>query len=398
MIGTIDLPTELDEAFGSDGFRRDPYPVYAHLRTLGPLVRSARHRTHFITTHAAVSGVLRAREATVDSPFRASRVLFGRTVMDVDGAEHTRLRSLTNRSFSASAIPGYLEEIVPGVVHAIVDELAGSAVIDAVSQFANQVPIRVMAQIIGLRADHVRDFQTCSDAVIAFLDSASAESRRAAMEAWGRMRVLLHERIAQLRPAPDDSVIGQLLAASSEAERVDDDEIVRQVGLLIPAAIDTSNRLIANALHTLCRHPEILRRVRDEPEHVAAVVEETLRYEPPIHSTVRIWGGGELLGTELPRGTLLTILLGSANRDPEVFAEPDRFDPWRPGNTRHIAFGAGRHQCMGRRMALAEVTTALTILLQRCPDMCAVDGGTDPIEGLSFRSPARLLLEPGRVQ
>jgi pulcherriminic acid synthase len=397
MIGTIDVPTDLDEAFGSGGFRRDPYPVYERLRDLGPLVRSARHRTHFITTHAAVGAVLRAREATVDSPFRASRVLFGRTVMDVDGVEHTRLRSLTNRSFSASAIPGYLEEIVPGVVHAIVDELAGSAVIDAVGQFANQVPIRVMAQIIGLRADHVRDFQTCSDAVIAFLDSASADSRRAAMDAWGRMRVLLYERIAELRPAPDGSVIGQLLAAS-EAERVDDDEIVRQVGLLIPAAIDTSNRLIANALHTLCRHPAILRRVQDQPEHVAAVVEETLRFEPPIHSTVRIWGGGELLGADLPRGTLLTILLGSANRDPEVFAEPDRFDPWRSGNTRHIAFGAGRHQCMGRRMALAEVTTALTIVLQRCPDLRAVDGATDPIEGLSFRSPVRLLLEPGRVQ
>jgi cytochrome P450 len=391
MISTAEV------SFGSPAFRLDPYPVYAQLRAAGPLVRSDRHRTHFVTTYAAVGAVLRHKRATVESPFRASRVLFGRTVMDVDGDEHTYLRSLTNRSFSASSIPGYLEELVPGMVHEVIDEFAGEARIDAVAQFANQVPIRVMSQIIGVRPDDVVEFQSCSDAVIAFLDTGGAEPRRVATVAWERMRTLLHRRIAELRRAPDESVIGQLLTAAAEGHGVDDDEIVRQVGLLIPAAIDTSNRLIANVLQVLCHRPELLAQVVAEPSLVPAVVEETLRFEPPIHSTVRIWGGGELLGTELPRGTLLTVLLGSANRDPDVFAEAERFDVSRPANVRHLAFGAGRHQCMGRRMALAEVVTALTILFQRCPELRAADSGPDPVEGLSFRSPARLAVDLGRV-
>lgn len=383
------------EGFASESFRLDPYPVYARLRAAGPLVHSPAHRLWFATDHAAVGAVLRDRRSSVESPFRATRVLFGRTVTDVEGAEHVKLRSLTNRSFSASAIPGYLDDLVPGAVHAVLDELPRSGTADYVSGFANAVPIRVMSRIIGLRPADVPEFQWCSDAVIAFIDSALPAHRKAAVGAWQHMRGLLHERITELRPAPDESVIGRLLTAAAEGVDVDDDEIVRQIGLLIPAAIDTSNRLLANVLHCLCSRPELLAQVYADPGLIDAVVEETLRFESPIHSTVRIWGGGELLGTELPARSLVTVLLGSANRDPRVFPEPDVFDPHRPDSARHLAFGAGRHQCMGRRMALAEVTTALRILLERRPALRFAGAAPAPITGLSFRSPAALLLDHG---
>lgn len=392
------VPAGPDAGFGGPAFRLDPYPVYAALRAAGPLVRSDAHRTWFATTHEAVGAVLRDRRAGVESPFRATRVLFGRTVTDVDGAEHVKLRSLTNHSFSASAVPGYLEDLVPSAVHAVVDALGEAGTADFVPAFANAVPIRVMSRIIGLRPADVPEFQRCSDAVIAFIDSAEPPARRAAVAAWQRMQVLLHARIAELRPAPDASVIGRLLAAAADGADVDDAEIVRQVGLLIPAAIDTSNRLIANALHVLCSRPELLREVYARPELVDGVVEETLRFEPPIHSTVRIWGGGELLGTDIPRGSLITVLLGSANRDPAVFPDPDAFDPHRPAAARQLSFGAGRHQCMGRRMALAEVRTALRILLERRPGLRFADGPPQPVEGLSFRSPAGLLLSYGSTR
>ncbi|GJF28394.1 cytochrome P450 [Kitasatospora sp. NE20-6] len=393
-VTTAVLP-DAAAGFGTAAFLRDPYPVYAALRAAGPLVRSETHRTWFATTHEAVGAVLRDRRASVESPFRATRVLFGRTVTDVEGDEHVKLRSLTNRSFSAAAIPGHLEELVPAAVHQVVDALGDSGTADFVPAFANAVPIRVMSRIIGLHPDDVPEFQRCSDAVIAFIDSAAPPARRAALTAWQRMQVLLHARIAELRPAPDASVIGQLLTAAAEGADVDDAEIVRQIGLLIPAAIDTSNRLIANVLHVLCSRPALLREVYARPELIDPVVEETLRFEPPIHSTVRIWGGGELLGTDIPRGSLLTVLLGSANRDGAVFADPDTFDPARPAASRHLAFGAGRHQCMGRRMALAEVRTALRILLERRPGLRFADPDPQPVEGLSFRSPAGLLLSYG---
>ncbi|WP_457032982.1 cytochrome P450 [Kitasatospora sp. P5_F3] len=381
----------------SPAFRLDPYPAYARLREQGPLVWSEPDRTYYVTTHQAVGAVLKDKNASVESPFRASRVLFGRTVMDVDGREHARLRSLTNRSFAAPAVPGYLEDLVPNSVHRVIDGLGGSGRADFVAGFANEVPIRVMSQIIGVRTEDVAEFQSCTDAVIGYFDAATPDTRRAAVTAWAGMRELLHRRVDELRPAPDGSVIGQLLTAAAEGAEVADDEIVRQIGLLIPAAIDTSNRLLANALHVLCAHPELLERAYAEPELLEGIVEETLRFEPPIHSTVRIWTGGELLGTEVPRGSLLTVLLGSANRDPEVFPDPDVFDSERPA-ARHLSFGAGRHQCMGRRMALAEVITALRILLERCPGLRFAEPHPDPIEGFSFRSPTKLVLAYGSTR
>jgi pulcherriminic acid synthase len=386
--------TITDQGLDSREFRLDPYPAYARLRAEGPLVRSETDRTYYVTTHRAVGAVLRHKDASVESPFRASRVLFGRTVMDVEGTEHARLRSLTGRSFAAPAVPGHLEELVPGAVHGVIDALAGRGRADFVADFANEVPIRVMSRIIGVRAEDVAAFQSCTDAVIAYFDSATPERRRSAVTAWAGMRALLHRRLDELRPAPDGSVIGQLLAATAEGAEVGDDEIVRQIGLLIPAAIDTSNRLLANVLHILCSRPGLLRQAYAEPALLDGIVEETLRFEPPIHSTVRIWAGGELLGADVPRGSLLTVLLGSANRDPEVFTDPDVFDPRRAANP-HLSFGAGRHQCMGRRMALAEVTTALRILLERCPGLRFAEPRPDPVEGFSFRSPATLVLQYG---
>lgn len=378
--------------FGSDRFLIDPYPTYAAMRAAGPVVRSDVHRTWFVTTHAAVGEVLRSRRTSVDSPFRATRVLFGRTVTDVEGEEHRKLRALTNHSFTATAIPGYLEQLVPAAVHEVIDEIPDGQA-DLVAHFASRVPLKVMSQIIGLRRADLPTFADSSDAVIAFLDTPTPECRRAAFDAWSTMRVLLHDRISELRPSPDESVIGQLLTASADGADVDEDEIVRQVGLLVPAAIDTSNRLIANVLHVLCGDPELMARAVANPATVPDVVEETLRFEPPIHSTVRTWLGGELAGVDVPRGSMLTVLLASANRDPAVFSSADTFDTERPGGQRHLSFGAGRHQCMGRQMALAEVTAAVTLLLERCADLRFSTTCPEPIRGHSFRSPARLDLD-----
>lgn len=382
--------------YGSPAFLDDPYPVYARMRKAGPLIRSTAHRTWFVTSHAAVGKVLRSRGASVDSPFRASRVLFGRTVTDVEGEEHRKLRALTNHSFTAAAIPGYLEHLVPGVVHDVVDRLPEGRA-DLVADFANAVPIRVMSRIIGLQVQDLPAFQTCSDAIIAFLDVPTRPRRSEAFAAWERMRTLLRVRIDELRSQPDDSVIGQLLSAGAAGADVDDEEIVRQVGLLVPAAIDTSNRLLANVLHLMCSDRDAMATACNDPATVAALTEETLRFEPPIHSTVRTWLGGELFGVDLPRGSLLTVLLASANRDTSVFRDPDRFDLSRAPAERHLAFGAGRHQCMGRQMALAEVTTALTILLERCADIRFATDDPEPVRGHSFRSPARLVVQYRRT-
>lgn len=375
----------------SPEFARDPYPTYARLRELGGIVRLTNERCYAATTYEAVTGVLRSRAATVDSPFRASRALFGRTVMDVDGNEHTQLRSLSSRAFSVAAVPAYQHTIVADAVRTVIDDLHGRSCFDAVADFADRVPIAVMSEVIGIPQELREPFRACSEEVIAFLDTATPDTRVRARAALARMSTDLADVIAAARAHPDHTLIGQLVTGTGPSGPLTDEEILRHIGLLIPAAIDTSNRLLANVIACLVTRPALLEQVAADPGMVPGVVDETLRFEPPIHTTVRIWTGSEICGVAIPRGALITVLLGSANRDPAVFAGPDTFDPGRDAS-RHVSFGAGRHRCMGRTMAHVEVVAAITELVTRCPGLRLAPGADAAITGTAFRSPTTLPL------
>ncbi len=312
--------------------------------------------------------------------------------MDVDGDEHIQLRALSSRAFSVAAVPAYEDTIVAEAVRAVIDDLDGRPSFDAVADFADRVPIAVMSAVIGVPRELREPFRACSEDVIAFLDTATPENRDRARTALARMSADLTEVIAATRARPDGTLIGQLVTGTGSKGPLTDEEILRHIGLLIPAAIDTSNRLLANVIACLVTRPTLLDQVTADPRLVPGVVDETLRFEPPIHSTVRIWTGTEVCGVTLPRGALITVLLASANRDRAVFADPDSFDPTRDAS-RHVSFGAGRHRCMGRAMAQVEVVGAITALLRRCPGLRLAPGAGTAITGTAFRSPTTLPLE-----
>ena len=159
---------------------------------------------------------------------------------------------------------------------------------------------------------------------------------------------------------------------------------------MIPAAIDTTNRLVANALHILAAHPQWQDRLAEDEALIAAFVEEVMRFEPPIHTSVRICARDTVVeGCAMEKGSLVNVFFGAANRDPAHFSNPDRFDPERPELRRHLSFGGGKHQCMGRFFAVIEVAEAIRAIVAR-GRIAFATANPAPIEGAAFRSPARL--------
>ena len=197
----------------------------------------------------------------------------------------------------------------------------------------------------------------------------------------------------QKRTSPDDTIIGSLLKAQASGPPISDEEIIRQVGLMIPAAIDTTNRLIGNALYLLVRYPTWQGKIRQSPDWVSPFIEEVMRYEPPIHSSIRIVKEAVTIkGIDLPQGALLNINFAAANRDAFCFENPDVFNPMRDSVKRHFSFGGGKHQCMGRSFAILEVAEVILAIVNTSKELSFQPDEPCCIEGVAFRSPAALRL------
>jgi cytochrome P450 len=392
-LGAADAKEIFFPDFADPGFQRDPYPAYRAAREQAPIFWSPRHRQYLALGAGAVRCCLQSPDFIVDSPFRASRRLFGRTIMDVDGHEHTRLRVLANKGF----VPGRYEAYKQRYVVPVIEELAGRLHArgggDFVSEFADQIPSRVMAYVIGIPVGRWQEFHRLSTPIIDYLDTASPERLRAAQASYALLTEIVLPVIDAKLAEPDDTIIGELARARCEGKELSYEEIVRQIGLMIPAAIDTTNRLIANALYLLASDPSWQERLRAQDGLLPNYIEEVMRFEPPIHSTIRICARDTVVeGFAIPKGALVNIVLAAGNRDPAAFLDPDRFDPERPELRGHLSFGGGKHQCMGRFFAVVEVSEALRALLRRPGRLAFASESCAPICGAAFRSPPHLNL------
>ena len=383
-----------DIDFESEDFQLHPYPYYDALRTNYPVCYSARYRQYFIFSAEHVREVLRRRTFTVNSPFRASRLLFGPTVMDVDGSEHKRLRETLNTCFVPARYPNYTATIIQPVVHSIIDRFHARGEADFICDFANLIPVMVMSRIIGIPDTGFEFFRACSVPIIDYLDVANQENARRARQGLQELKTYLVDVVAEKKKHPDETVIGSLVAPQQTEKPLSDSEILTQICLLIPAAIDTTNRLIGNGMFLLCTFPALQEQLRQQQTLIPNFIEETMRYEPSIHSSVRVASEDCTLGRiAIHRGVLININFAAANRDPQVFPHPDQIDLQRPHIGQHFSFGGGRHQCMGRGLATVEVTTALSILLDRCHNLRFNPAEPMPaIKGTAFRSPSSLPL------
>ncbi|MGV9856152.1 cytochrome P450 [Streptomyces sp. NPDC003442] len=300
------------------------------------------------------------------------------TLLQADPPEHTKLRKLISRSFTAKMVAG-LEPRISAITREILDAMDGKAEFDLVAELTYPMPVIVIAELLGVPGsdrDLFRgwvDRMTDSATALASEGGGTAEGEepdaQAAMRHVPEMLAYLHEHVAERRRVPREDLLSALVASEVDGKRLDDAAVVNFANELLVVGHATTSALLGNTVLCLDSHPEDLARVRKRPETAAAVVEEALRYMSPIAATYRVSTTDTRLGdTEVPAGTLVALWLGAANRDPAQFPEPNVFDPTRDPNA-HLAFGRGIHFCLGAPLARLEGRLGLNLLLERFPEL-----------------------------
>ncbi|WP_437637674.1 cytochrome P450 [Sorangium sp. So ce854] len=382
-FAAIDLSTE--------AFERNPWPVYSALRARDPIHWSEENRTFYLSKFRHVRQAMTSPDFTAEYPFRASRMVLGRTVLDLEGASHQRLRGLTSACFKPIAVESYAREVIAPVVGALLDRLVPRGQIELMQELAVQVPVLVMSRILGIPDEHAAWIHEQLRPIIGYLEDprTSLEGARGARQ---QLEGVLQRVIGDIQGDGETrSLIGRLAQARA-ADALSQAEMLQYLLLFLAAGTETTTAAIGNLFVAILTHEGGWQRLRRDPAAIPAVVKESLRWEPPLHTTLRFTTRElQIDGITLPRGAPVQLCLASANRDEDQFDEPERWKPGRPEQTL-MSFGAGSHICMGFSLAHKELEVLLELALQRIDDISLEGAGPPVIEGRVFRAPRTLPL------
>jgi P450-derived glycosyltransferase activator len=356
----------------------DPYPVYRALRRSGPLYRS-RLGYWTTTSYRLCDQVLRdarfgmRNSAGVvtfsDEVMRPSLSLVDEAMLKQDPPNHSRLRRLAAPAFRRARLVDTYQDRIEKIAHALLDTAELRDEFDLISDFATPLPITVIAALLGVSDVDVDRLAHYGAVLGAALDGLrSRRHLREFHDASDELTEMFRRLIEQRRRHPADDLLSVLVAARDE-DRISPAELLATCRLLLLAGFETTVTLIGNAVLSLLRNPEQWRLLVQRPDLAGGAVEETLRYEPSLQATLRVAKTDvELAGRRVPVDSTLLLLLGAANRDPDVFREPDRFDITRDGPD-HLTFAAGIHYCLGAPLARLEAEIALRALAERMPGL-----------------------------
>lgn len=387
------LPTVFELTPLNPAYRADPHVLLDDLRARCPVHRDAASGSVVLTRYADVRSMVSDRTLWRD-PIRAdgksflSRSLLGAdadpdnrgettSILLLDDPDHARIRQPLTQALYARVAKFRPE------VERIVDEALGRIVpgtpFDLMAAFCVPIPIDVIASILGVDHDRLAEFRVWSEDVIQSLNPFRNEEQTARMEASSAaLTAYWTQTIAARKAAPRDDLISDMTRLQAQGAPISDIELRINLGALLVGGNLTTTDLIGNAVRLLLTHPEELAKLKADPGLVSAVVEETLRYEPPVDITGRVASRDmEVGGCPVAASESFMFSLRAANRDPEAFENPHRFDVARKHKP-HVAFGGGAHICIGAPLARLEAQVALVRLFDRFPDLRLADPGAEP--------------------
>ncbi|MFG2947827.1 cytochrome P450 [Streptomyces adustus] len=364
--------------------RADPYPLYEELRKTpvyqrgdGPFVLSSYYDIRSLLHDPRISSDARNLKDTASSPLGADaqeESALPPSFLRLDPPEHDRLRRMTNRSFGPPHCPtrvndmhGDLVEIVSGLIDGIGDPER----IDLVDQFSYPFPVTVICRLLGVPREDEARFHGWADTIAAGLDPDPdapdpAERLKVTHNARTELGMYLAGLVEERRKNPGNDMLSELATSQGPDGAMTTMELLSTAALLLIAGHETTVNLITNGMLTLLRNPGILGRLREDPKLSVNIVEELLRFEPPVQLVPQrtTLTDIEVRGITIPKGASVWLVLAAGNRDPERFDHPDRFDPDR-GDIQHLGFGSGIHSCFGAPLARLEAQLALSELARR---------------------------------
>jgi cytochrome P450 len=313
-------------------------------------------------------------------------------LLSLDGAAHQRQRRLVSKAFTPRAAER-LRSTCTDVIGDLVDAHTGAGRCDAVADIARRYPIPIICAMLGTPSEDWHLFSEWADDVFKIFDWNVANDEPVIVAAWNAMKEYFDDMVTARRDALGDDLLSDLIRAEVDGDRLTHDELLMLASTLLMAGTDTTRNQLAAALQVFGEHPDQWALLAENPELAPKAVEEAMRFSPVIFTTMRIAVEDvELAGVEFPAGTMVIANTAAANRDPEVYTDPARFDITRQDAQAMLTFGGGIHYCLGAHLARIELAEALTTMVRRMPDMRIVgDVPWKSITGIS--GPASLSIE-----
>jgi cytochrome P450 len=375
----------------------NPYPLYHRLRREDPVHWDPYLHAWVVTRYADVLTVFQ-RFSAQRTPTPEQLTALGlaslaplaqvmvRQMLFLDPPAHARVRGLASQAFTPRRVER-LRSHIQDITHSLLDAVRDKGQMEMIADLARPLPAIVTAELLGVPISDWRQLTAWSADFAQVLGNFQHNPERApqVLRSLGEMTAYFQAAVAQQRMHPREGLIGALLTAEVDGDRLSEEEVVANTIVTMVGGQETTTNLIGNSILTLLRHPEELERLREDLSLLPPAVEELLRYESPSQHTARLAPEDVVLGGKLiGKRQAVIAVMGAANRDPERFAEPDRLDLGRQDN-RHVAFAWAAHFCFGAPLARIEGQVALEAVLRRMPRLRLAGGPLQWRENLGLR-------------